>query len=370
MQHSKIWYQCVTILANGRTPQNSLSGSRGSMRPRRLGTCNQPLYFFPLLDFAVLKLPKSVSSSRLLPFTGNIVLIRCRWRNFQKFGKIVYIEIFEGRDGHREGSAKLKFSPPPNEEFWGSQREPRRHAVEAADSSLHYNVFVLLWENRNPRSFRVQSPIKPQIFYDPQMRLWPSSLHIGIMVDPDSMMPLQSIEPSKPADLKFTVDLVRKKITAEFKVTFQDPRSRGVAGFVIDSAVGEFNRENSYMFQIPFDQLKTISQINFNQQRFGLAMSLDSPPQYHRKREDEQASHSDESLRWSDWDTWYRQTDIVYDPYRLQKTVIALHKERPVIDIGICSLPLLYHLLTSQVVGLRIFSSSEQPRTQLPSSMR
>ena len=31
---------------------------------------------FPLLDFAVLGLPKSVSSSRLLPFIGNIILTR------------------------------------------------------------------------------------------------------------------------------------------------------------------------------------------------------------------------------------------------------------------------------------------------------
>jgi hypothetical protein len=37
---------------------------------------------------------------------------------------------------------------------------------------------------------------------------------------------------------------------------------------------------------------------------------------------------------WSDFDTWYRQTDIVYDPYRLQTAKVTLHKERPVIDIG------------------------------------
>jgi hypothetical protein len=41
------------------------------------GKRNQPFsFFFPLLDSAVLSLPKSVSSSRLLLFTGNIILIR------------------------------------------------------------------------------------------------------------------------------------------------------------------------------------------------------------------------------------------------------------------------------------------------------
>ncbi|TVY28830.1 RNA-dependent RNA polymerase [Lachnellula hyalina] len=255
-------------------------------------------------------------------------------RNFKAAGRIVCIDIFEGRDGQREGTAKIKFSPPPKSEFWGSQLHPCRYQMQAADGSVHYNVFVALWEDRSPRTHRVHSPIRPHISYEPKMALRPSSLHIGIMVDRESMMPLQSIEPSTPADLKFTVDLVRKKITAEFKVSFEDPRSQGVASFVSDSAVNEFKRANNYMFEIPFDQLKTISQINFNNRCFGLQMSLESPPQYHRKREDEESCHSAETLRWTDWDTWYRQTDIVYDPYRLQNAVIALHKERPVIDIG------------------------------------
>lgn len=259
-------------------------------------------------------------------------------RNFQVGGRIVCIDIFEGRDGQREGTAKIKFSPPPNAEFWGSQLDPRRYPMEAADGSVQYNVFVSLWEERN-RTYRVQSPIRPHISYEPKMALWPSSLHIGIMVDQESMMPLQSIQPSTLADLKFTVDLLRKKITAEFKVNFEDPRSRGVTSFVSDSAPDEFKRTNNYMFEIPFDQLKTISQINFDNRCFGLQMSLESPPQYHRKREDEESCHSPENLRWTDWDTWYRQTDIVYDPYRLQNAVIALHKERPVIDIGNCPPP-------------------------------
>ena len=37
---------------------------------------------------------------------------------------------------------------------------------------------------------------------------------------------------------------------------------------------------------------------------------------------------------WSEFDTWYRQTDIVYDPRRLENAVVSLKKELPVIDIG------------------------------------
>jgi RNA-dependent RNA polymerase len=70
---------------------------------------------------------------------------------------------------------------------------------------------------------------------------------------------------------------------------------------------------------------------------FALVISLDSPPQYCRKREDETAGHAKGNLIWSEFDTWYRQTDLVYDPYRLQTAKVTLHKERPVIDIGMVS---------------------------------
>ena len=46
------------------------------------------------------------------------------------------------------------------------------------------------------------------------------------------------------------------------------------------------------------------------------------------------ASHMAGNLTWSEFDTWYRQTDIVYDPRRLENAVVSLKKELPVIDIG------------------------------------
>ncbi|TVY59701.1 RNA-dependent RNA polymerase [Lachnellula suecica] len=259
-------------------------------------------------------------------------------RNFKREGTIVFIEIFE-ENGKRDTKAKIKFSPPPRSPFWNTS-DSGRYEIESSDGSARYKIMVSLWSDRQHqnRGYRIESPVKKGTWYEPKMSLWPSSLHIGIMVDLQSMMPLQHIEqntnPTKPLDLKFEVDLVRKKIAAEFKIAFTDPRSQGATNFVSQFQVGEFDRENNYMFEIPFDQLKSLSHIKFKNNRFGLAFSLESPPRYHRRREDEKSSHSEESLTWSNWDTWYRQTDIVYDPYRLQHTIITLHKERPVIDIG------------------------------------
>ena len=94
------------------------------------------------------------------------------------------------------------------------------------------------------------------------------------------------------------------------------------------------------MFQMPFDQLQKIQRVNLGDKGFVLVVSLESPPQFYRKREDEEACHSNEAVVWTEFDTWFRQTDIVYDPYLLQTAVVTLHKERPVIDIGIIFLSL------------------------------
>jgi RNA-dependent RNA polymerase len=88
-------------------------------------------------------------------------------------------------------------------------------------------------------------------------------------------------------------------------------------------------------FQIPFDQLKHIQELTLDDGSFQLVISLGSPPQFHRKKDDAQDGHSPDSLTWSEFsDGWYRQTDIVYNPWSLHNAVITLHKDRPVIDIG------------------------------------
>jgi RNA-dependent RNA polymerase len=132
----------------------------------------------------------------------------------------------------------------------------------------------------------------------------------------------------------FVVDLLHNRIAATFDVEFQDPRSHGDPHFESVARINEYNRINKHMFQISFSQITTISRFNTDEKSFALVLSLESPPPFFRKRTDDRAGHADENLVWSEFDTWYRQTDIVYDPYRLQRAKITLHKEKPVIDIG------------------------------------
>lgn len=260
--------------------------------------------------------------------------------NFKRHGEIVWIEIFQDQTGTRDGGAKIRFSPPPAHAFWV---KTQGYAIKSADGKDEY--VVRLHHEERSRDFRVQSPIRKMIFYDPTMKLYASALHFGVQVDPSSVMRMHSARPilqgnsSLPReDVTFVVDLNRRRIEATFKVTFKDPRSEGPTNYVSTSPIGQYYRINKFKFWIPFDQLQKIQRINLNDRCFALVISLDTPPQFFRKREDEKSCHNDENCVWSEFDTWFRQTDIVYDPYRLQNAIVTLHKEQPVIDIGITPL--------------------------------
>lgn len=245
------------------------------------------------------------------------------WRIFRAYGEVSFIDIFEGRDGsgNRDGTAKIKFSPPPSTPFWNN----RTHTISNEDNSEIYLVQISLWDDRR-QGQTVRSPIRATKFYQPRMKMLASAIHFGLMIDPISMMPLHTIKPnqSEQNGTTFLIDLMRRRIVANFTAKFENP------GYS-----PSLDRHNQYMFQIPFDQLTKIRKFNLNGEAFALIISVESPPLYFRKRQDQFAGHTKENLQWSEWDTWYRQTDIVYDPCILQEETIALHKDRPVIDIGL-----------------------------------
>lgn len=277
------------------------------------------------------------------------------WRIFSKQGEVSFIEIF---DGQRRGSAKIRFSPPPNSPFWSYGT----YVISSEDAPPTRNAIARIFlEDHQKREgpLKIQSPIKKWKFYQARMKLKASAIHFGLMIDPNSMMPLYSIMPGPNTqyDTSLFVDLVRNRIVANFTAEFHDSQHPT-----------DFDRANKYMFNLPFSQLTTIRRIELSTQAFALIISVDSPPQYFRKRQNPTTGHSDEILLWNEWDTWYRQTDIVYDPYRLQREIITLHKDQPVIDIGKPVRRIVELLLINQVAGEPTFSNLNI-RGTLPPSM-
>jgi RNA-dependent RNA polymerase len=227
------------------------------------------------------------------------------YRNFKIHGTIVFIELYEGRNGSRDGGGKVRFSPPPKEAFWAKPGFEKRYEMRSENGHRRY-ICGVEPDIRPNKNFKIRSPVNKSIEYDQKMALIPWSLHFGIMLSPDSFMAMESINASPGSPLTFTLDLFRNRLVASFIVDFKDPRSQGDIHYVSKSRISEYERKNKYMFQIPFNQLQKIYRVDLDASKVALVISLESPPSFYRRVEDEQSGHSDEGLVWSEFDSWKR----------------------------------------------------------------
>ncbi|RDW77432.1 RNA-dependent RNA polymerase [Coleophoma cylindrospora] len=246
-------------------------------------------------------------------------------RAFEKEGNIVYLNLLDNH-GQRTGDAVVRFSPPPATAFWVSGL----YTLRFGDVACNVRVRV----EPLKKSFQVQSPIRKHIFYDETMKLHASTLQFGIMLEENIYMPMRTLTSNKTDDLAFTVDLRRKRIMVDFLVRFQDPRSMGSHDPRVAHSIGYLDRINRFRFEMPFGLLKAIKTTEEGDKDLSFLISLDSPPRFFKKLVEERKTHSPDASSWSEHDMWWRHTDIVYNPYALKVTRVALPKERPVIDIG------------------------------------
>jgi RNA-dependent RNA polymerase len=249
------------------------------------------------------------------------------WKRFDQEGTVVFIELFDDRQGKRDGNAKIRFSPPPRRAFWALDNV--KLPTPDGQGEIHLRVIP----DPKKRSFQVQSPIRKSVWYDEILKLYPSSLAFGVMHSPSTMMEMRDAQSLARNDIIFTIDLLRSRIVVTFRVLFKAPETylHPTEGQTLP---GELDRVNKFMFTIPFGQLQNLDRVQVNENQWALVISLDSPPPFFRKRLDPKASHAKDALTWSEFNTWFRQTDIVYDPRRLENAVVTLKKESPVIDIG------------------------------------
>jgi RNA-dependent RNA polymerase len=300
---------------SGENHHRSSTGLRELQQPQRpLLRPKEPWQTWQELTIRVANLPPTVTTWNL-------------WERFQREGTVVFIEIFDDRQGRRDGNAKIRFAPPPHRAFWTLDNV----TLSTSDGQGAFQVKV--YPESKKRRFEVQSPIRKHIWYPEAIILHPKSLAFGFMHGPNTIMEMHNATSLSRSGTIFKVDLLRNRIIVTFEVSLTDPETR-LQSTNGPPRSGELDRINRYMFTIPFGQLEKLDRIQLSGNQWALVVSLDSPPQFFRKRLDPTASHSKEALTWSEFDTWYRQTDIVYDPRRLVNAVVSLKKERPVIDIG------------------------------------
>lgn len=248
------------------------------------------------------------------------------WQAFEKEGTVTFIELDSGRDGQRDGTAKVRFMPPPARDFWTVVKYP----VLLAESGTTIFCEVSLILKKKERTWKIQSPVRKHIYYPELIKVYPLALDFGFMYDPDTMMHMRSAPSREQKDLIFQVDLLRKKLVIFFPYQFTDPKNRKNPA----ASIGDLARNSQYMIWIPFEQIEKIYRVDLNDNTTSFIISLDCPPCFFRKRQDMRASHAKEANVWSEMDTWYRQTDIIYDPSTIKQKPVSLRKGEVEIDIG------------------------------------
>ncbi|KAH8802793.1 RNA dependent RNA polymerase-domain-containing protein [Xylogone sp. PMI_703] len=260
----------------------------------------------------------------LHPSTGTWEL----WRTFEREGNIVFIELFQNRFGNRDGNAVIRFQPPPARAFWVGGY----YTIESLDGLNWYQVRV----DPDPvsHSSKVQSPTRKHIFYDRRMTLFPNSLSFGVLLHPTSVMPMRTVEADGTRDIFFTIDLEKKKLVVNFKImTRVTTNSSDTLAKEHGSSGADLERRR-YFFEVPLTQIKTIYRVDLDSKKFYLLISVESPPMYFRKSNDDQSSHQPDSAIWTEFESWYRSTAITLNPQKLQDMPLSLHNEEAVIDIG------------------------------------
>ncbi|KFY18653.1 hypothetical protein V493_08438 [Pseudogymnoascus sp. VKM F-4281 (FW-2241)] len=276
----------------------------------------------PRLDGPVLKTKQpwqtwtevTVRICQLPPTVTTWDLFKC----FEREGSIVFIELHENGRGVREGSARIRFSPPPNTDFW--TRDPITIRVESPEMSEY--IIKATIEGKK-RSFEIQSPIRKMKYYPEITTLYPRELSFGIMFSETEMMKKRTEVPRARNQMQLRIDLLRRKLVAVFHVDYEGE---------IGSNPG--SKWKKHMFEVPFGQLRVIHRVKLDNERWGLLLTLDSPPQFHVKNWNIQGSHVKQSLVWTEFDSWYRATDVVADSEAVKKAVVSLNKAAPMIDIG------------------------------------
>ncbi|KAI9841651.1 MAG: hypothetical protein M1838_003487 [Thelocarpon superellum] len=258
------------------------------------------------------------------------------WDMLHAYGAIDFIELFEDRSGQKDGCARIRFRPPPAAPFW-----THAHAVPAAVPGGRATPVEMMLERA--RVGMVPHPAKPHMRLAERTVVPIERIDFGFMSDVMTMTAMHRTVRDGDMSMVLDFNLDRREMDIQFDLALVDPRDPGakaarrvVSMADLDRGVGGLNRVERYRFRIPLEQLRTMHQVGQTARTSTVVISLDSPPNFYRKAVGQQmeSSHEGGASTWSEWDTWYRTTDIVYDPTTLRHAPLALQKARPVIDIG------------------------------------
>ncbi|KAL4991514.1 RNA dependent RNA polymerase-domain-containing protein [Aspergillus falconensis] len=233
------------------------------------------------------------------------------WRAFKDEGSIRSIDIFEDSHGNRTTKAKIRFRPPPDTNFW--KTVSRRITLRSGAS-----ISISMSLDNKPLDWEIPSPVRKGVTLPAEFKVSISSMDIGVLVDESTMMPMRTVGSLTAGSASLVLDLRYKNLLVYFEL-----RILSIA------------RPQNYRLKIPFSQLDRFFQTkNPSTNDISHFIFLGSPPEYHRRIQNTENSFGNKETSWREWDTWYRQANIVHNPTELAHLPVGLRRLNPIIDIG------------------------------------
>lgn len=300
---------------------------RGPYRPPRTPTLHNANEWreWPEASVKLRRVPKDVTTQDL-------------HANFSAYGHIVYIEVYQSRETSLFCDARVRFEPPPSQDFWRSGRLPLIWGDGSNPNSSE--VFIELSRPQGNFDGTIRSKVNPAVFYPVKFRLKVDTLEFGPgHLGPDMMVKKQivsSIAAEDPIQLIMIADFHRRQLSIFFALPIVP--STGSA----KKSESE-KRRREFKIQIEFRQLKDLT-LRKGQDKDGaetsscLTIPLVNPPAYYQRDESIlKHTFNPDRLTWADSDQWIRTTHI-FDNYGIvQDFTVGLltdWQDPSFIDIG------------------------------------
>jgi RNA-dependent RNA polymerase len=166
----------------------------------------------------------------------------------------------------------------------------------------------------------VASPVNPRKRYFEVNTFFADTLGFGTRTAQDASINMYTVQTK--SRIQMTLDLKRKEIDIRFPLLIE-------------------NSKSNLRFRMPFSLLSNIYRVvEEDTDEIALIIPFDNSPQFFVQKtptdSDDESAFSSNDLRWVDWNTWFRETDIVSGPTRKQMALKPLsnYRESAIIDIG------------------------------------
>ena len=225
---------------------------------------------------------------RLTPLPVDITTLEL-YSVFSPYGTVIKIDI--DRNSKRSATYVV-FSPPPQMAFW---------EMAQAIRSPWGGKFYMRAELMPPPRFYHVSPIDKNVRYPEKMRLMATSLAFGLMYDESTLMIMKTIIPEVQS-LDITMNLLETRQQLEIQFPLDTPETEKSWGAPKDR----------YRFHLPFHKIHRVHE-EVTENRRALIIPVEIPPEFYKQTPDIESTHDDRIPVWTDWRTWFRQTDIPLD---------------------------------------------------------